>query len=1079
MGAVLLGILSIVAALIIGWAAYHATIRATEQRYQRYYLSKAILLSSFAKCHPDVPARELLTEIESAWYSIQDRPPDEYICIINNDSKLILHSSHPQTVGNDAGDNILIGNKEQTHCTLRDLSNNKEPYVGDYISSSGEEQLAAFYPVSQRDWTIGVHRSKTSLRNEMHSDLSSLVTGFLLVCGLLLPASLLILYRSSFLSLLASKKNQQQLQKSEERFRTMSEDMPVLICQYHPDGVLTYVNKAYCDFFQKTSKELIGTSFLTLVLKEDHQSILSDIAKLTPNSPLHSDEHRVLSPEGEIKWQSWNNRALFDEMGKPIAYQAIGEDITEKKQAEQNLTIERQKLDTVLDLIPGFVYLQSRDYSIHYANAKFYEMFGEPNGRPCYSALHHRDEPCENCPTFKVFETKKEQSWEWKSPDNQTFMIYDIPFPRTDHEEFMILEMALDITDLKKAEEELKRYRDIFDHNRDGIVLVDENGQFIDANQAYCQMLGYSFEELKSLGDFYSITPKKWHQWEKEEILGKRLPEEGYSGVYQKEYIGKNNRIFPVELEAYQATNIQGEILYYWGIVRDITERQKIEAERDRLSLAIEQAAEIIVITDTQGTIQYVNPAFEHITGYTQKEAIGQNPRILKSGKHNDSFYQEMWAELSQGKIWKGRLINKKKDGSLYTEEASISPFHDTTGKTIGYVAAKFDITQMVDLEERLRQAQKMEAVGQLTGGIAHDFNNLLQAINGYTELALELLDKEHQASNYIKEVSKAGNRAAKLVSQLLAFSRQQVLEMKEVDLNQIVTNLVSMFRQVLGEHISLKIIPSHQLYLVQADPGQMEQVLINLCVNARDAMPTGGTITIKTKNLELTPQFCEMNSWAKPGCYVCLAVSDTGCGIDQETLKNIFEPFFTTKEIGQGSGLGLSTVYGLIKQHRGIINVLSEVGKGTTFEIYLPQSLNPPIEKKQSPPPATITKGTETILLAEDDTAVLELTTSILEQAGYKVTTVTNGVEALELLHNKSIHIDLALLDVMMPALGGKAVFDQVHKERPNIRFLFASGYNMNALHTDFILDEGLDLLQKPYHREDLLRLIRNILDT
>ncbi len=514
------------------------------------------------------------------------------------------------------------------------------------------------------------------------------------------------------------------------------------------------------------------------------------------------------------------------------------------------------------------------------------------------------------------------------------------------------------------------------------------------------------------------------------------------------------------------------------GISVDVTERKRAEEERERLILAIEQVAEIVMVTDTQGLILYVNPAFDRITGYTREEAIGQSLRLLASGEQDEAFYQNLWDMLGRGETWSGRLVNKKKNGVLFTEEAVISPVRDASGQIVNYVAVTRDITQEMKLESQLRQSQKMEAIGQLAGGVAHDFNNILQAILGYGDLALPKVDADSPFRGNLEQMLKAAHRARTLVRQLLAFSRRQVLDMKDIDLNALIADLMNMIRRVIGEHITLEVLSGHNLGTVRADPGQLEQILVNLCVNARDAMPGGGMITIEMENVRIDEAYRESHPWAEPGRYVLMSVTDTGCGMEGPTLGVIFEPFFTTKGPGEGTGLGLSMVYGLVKQHQGMIHVYSEVGAGTTFKVYLPlveRSAANVGTKIEGPDPG----GNETILLAEDDEAVQELSKEVLEIAGYRVMTAGDGEEALSLFEEHADEIDLALLDVMMPKLGGRAVFERIRAIRPEVRVLFSSGYSMNAIHTSFVLGEGLALIQKPYLSGDLRRRVREVLDS
>ncbi|MGA9452347.1 MAG: PAS domain S-box protein, partial [Verrucomicrobiia bacterium] len=391
----------------------------------------------------------------------------------------------------------------------------------------------------------------------------------------------------------------------------------------------------------------------------------------------------------------------------------------------------------------------------------------------------------------------------------------------------------------------------------------------------------------------------------------------------------------------------RGRIQGLVGIGRDITERKQAEEANARLATAVQQAAEAIVITDSKATILYVNPAFERITGYISSEIVGQNPRILKSGRHNAAFYQQMWDTLSHRKVWAGRVINKKKNGTLYEEETSISPVFDSNGAIVNYVAVKRDVTQEVALETQLRQAQKMEIIGQLAGGVSHDFNNILTVIQGNASLLLNAELKPAEKTECTQQILHAAERAASLTRQLLMFSRKQVMQPANLSLNEVVAQMTKMLRRVIGENISLQSNYAANLPLIHGDPGMIEQILMNLVVNARDAMPAGGGLTITTGVKRFDREQADPIPGASPGLRVWLAVSDTGHGVAPENLPRIFEPFFTTKEVGKGTGLGLATVYGIVQQHHGWITVTSEVNKGTTFQIHFPAVVNAKPEKK------------------------------------------------------------------------------------------------------------------------------------
>jgi two-component system cell cycle sensor histidine kinase/response regulator CckA len=422
------------------------------------------------------------------------------------------------------------------------------------------------------------------------------------------------------------------------------------------------------------------------------------------------------------------------------------------------------------------------------------------------------------------------------------------------------------------------------------------------------------------------------------------------------------------------------------------------------------------------------------------------------------------------------------KDGSEIDVEVNTCPITLDDERHVLSIAR--DITERKKAEaererlsEQLRQAQKMEAVGQLAGGVAHDFNNLLQVINGHADILLSELAPTDSARPSAEDIAAAGKRAATLVSQLLAFSRRQVLRLENLDLNEVVGGILKMLERVIGEHVRISFVPGFRLGSVHADRGQIEQVIMNLCVNARDAMPEGGQLTIETQNVVIDREYCEVHSWATPGRYVLLSVTDTGHGMDAQTRERIWEPFFTTKEMGHGTGLGLSTVYGIVRQHEGMIQVYSEPIKGTLFKIYFPMTEVAAASvgaKIQGPVPT----GSETVLLVEDDATVRNLCQRILERGGYAVLVASDGEEAIDICGAHGDRIDLALLDVVLPKLGGRGIYERVKDRYPRMRFLFASGYSANAVHTGFVLDEGIQLIQKPFTPDQLLRQVREVLD-
>lgn len=483
------------------------------------------------------------------------------------------------------------------------------------------------------------------------------------------------------------------------------------------------------------------------------------------------------------------------------------------------------------------------------------------------------------------------------------------------------------------------------------------------------------------------------------------------------------------------------------------------------------------------------NTATVEMLGYDNKEDLLNthpselSPEFQPDGKSSFDKAMEMMNTAYSKGTHRFEWDHKRRNGEVFPVEVSLTSIPSNGDKVLHTVWRDISERKEADierekLEEQLSRSQKMEAVGQLAGGVAHDFNNLLQVIQGYGEIAISQVENKSPLLQPIKQILNASLRAKNLVDQLLAYSRQQVLEMKHVYMNEVVVDIASMIHRVIGDHITLDVHFEENLGMVRADSGQLDQVLMNLCVNARDAMPDGGTITIDIKNTQLDDAFSQSHSWAKPGNYVLIQVADTGCGMSLDTLDNLFDPFYTTKEIGKGTGLGLATVYGLIRQHRGLIDVQSELGIGTTFNIYLPVvegAIKETVEIHSEP----VQMGDETILVADDEIAVRDLSRALLENAGYSVLTAVDGEDAIRVFDENKGKIHLALLDVMMPKLGGQAVQEHIHQLNPKVQVLFASGYSREGIHNKYVLDDGVQLLQKPFHEKELLRAVRTLLDS
>jgi PAS domain S-box-containing protein len=639
-----------------------------------------------------------------------------------------------------------------------------------------------------------------------------------------------------------------------------------------------------------------------------------------------------------------------------------------------------------------------------------------------------------------------------------------------------------EITERKRAEEALRTSQlmlgDIINALPARVFWKDKNLVYLGCNTVFARDAGFAGpKDIIGKNDNQMVWGEQAEAYRRDD---RQVIESGRSKLLIEESqttpAGKTITLLSSKLPLRDA---RGEIIGILGTYLDITVRKQAEASRDRLATAVEQAAESVVITDAEGTIFYANPAFEKTSGYTNAETLGQNSRILKSGKQDADFYRQMWETLKRGEIWHGHLINKRKDGKLFEEEATISPVRDTTGKVVNYVAVKRDVTHEVKLEAQFRQAQKMEAIGTLAGGVAHDFNNILAAMFLQTDLIGSVENLPAEVADGLQQIRADAERAARLVRQLLLFSRKQALQLLNLDLNQSINELTKMLRRTLGEDIQLQFKFAMQPLFIHADASMMDQVLMNLAVNARDAMPDGGQLVIETSGVEFDEFAAAQSAQARPGSFVCLSVSDTGCGIPAEILPKIFEPFFTTKDVGKGTGLGLATIFGIVQQHQGWINVHSEVGYGTTFRIYLPRLAGMPAQKAAPPALAAMHGGKETILLAEDEESLRALMQTALSRLGYHILEASTGVKALEVWKEHREEISLLLTDLVMPdKMTGKDLAQCLLQENPKLKVVYMSGYSADVVGRDFPLEKGVNFLAKPFQAHKLAQTIRDSLD-
>ncbi len=635
-----------------------------------------------------------------------------------------------------------------------------------------------------------------------------------------------------------------------------------------------------------------------------------------------------------------------------------------------------------------------------------------------------------------------------------------------------------DITERLRAEELLKQ---VINADPSLVFVKDWDGKFTLVNKALAQAYATSPEELlgKSDADFNRNQAEVAHYLRDDrEVMSslrpKLVPEEPVTNPHT----GETRWFQTVKVPLVSADGRAHQVL---GVATDITDRKRTEAalrnsEESYRSL-VDGVRDVIFALSPSGEVTSLNPAFEEMTGFPPAEWVG---RPFEAFVHPDDV--PLALDLF-GRVLRGeprptipfRILTK--GGSYRVAEFSATA-QVRDGRLAGILGIGRDVTERLGLEQQLRQAQKMEAVGRLAGGIAHDFNNILTAITGHADLLLEDLGHHDPRRADVDEIRRSAERAAGLTRQLLAFSRQQVLQPKVVDVNALVLDMDKLLRRLIGEDVELATALDPTLGRVTADPGQLEQVIVNLAVNARDAMPQGGKLTLETRNIDLDSSYTLEHSLVKPGPYVQLTVSDSGIGMDEETQAHAFEPFFTTKPRGQGTGLGLAMVYGTVKQSGGFIWVYSEPGHGATFKIYLPR-VDAPVESATPPAPVERPpRGSETVLLAEDEPAVRAIAQQVLERQGYTVLAAPSGADALALAAQHGVTIHLLLTDVVMPGMSGRDLADRLTAQRPGIRVLYISGYTDNAIVRHGMLEPGLAYLQKPFRPDALVRKVREVLD-
>ncbi len=860
----------------------------------------------------------------------------------------------------------------------------------------------------------------------------------------------------------------------------LMDSIPVPVFYKDVSGVYIGCNRAFEAFFGISQKELIGKKVEELFSPEIAKIYIEKDANLFALPGIQVYEAAITNAAGESRSIMFHKATFTGASGEVQGIVGVIMDMTLRKRAEEAITaseIQLKDAQRVSHVGSWVLDLQTEQVSFSDEMFRIYGMDPEgavPTFQECEKRTHPEDWKTMTAAIKKSEQTGEDYELELRitRQDGESRVILSRGHIQRDvnNKAVRLTGISQDITERKRAEAALqeseKRFMDVLYVSRDAILLIDGEN-FVDCNEATAHMLGYSTRAEFLMKHPAELSPPVQPDGQSSFVKANEMMKLAFEqGFHRFEWVHRkaDGEDFPVEVSLTPVVVHGKNILHcLW---RDLTELKKIESKIRQLSEAVEQSPSCIVITDKDGKIEYVNQKFSEVTGYSSAEALGQNPRILKSGEQPVEFYRDLWDTLLQGKDWQGQFSNKKKNGEIYTELAHIAPIRDDEGKIAYFVAVKEDITYRLQLEEQLRHSLRMEAVGRLAGGIAHDFNNMLTVINGYSGYLMTKMKPDDPYFDKVHQIRDAGDCAATIVRQLLNLSRKEAPKPQLIKVSEATVKMKSMIARLLGDDVELKVDHAADVGYVKMDPGQMEQVFLNLFVNARESMPKGGVLTVTTDLVRMEDIQEELRpSRKREGEFIRITVKDSGVGIDPALRKRIFEPFFTTKKKGMNTGLGLSIVYGIVEQAGGAISFESQLEKGTTFRIYLPKAKAEPGLEERSVL-EVLPQGRGKILLVEDENQVREFALQVLRERGYDVRAARGGDEALGMLaEDPGRKFDLLLTDLTMPKMNGKDLVLRVREMFPELKVIFMSGYS-----EQMIADvEGADFLQKPFSHGQL----------